>query len=90
MCASLSLLALSANHLDHVLLYIHREPLLLREKKEKEKRLGVGDVIKMLPVFSGSGSAMHSLVRVATVLPLCWPNKPTLPVSFTAILMRHS
>lgn len=49
----------------------------------------VGDVIKMLRVFPGCGSAMHTHVRAATVLPLCWPIKTTLPVSSTAILMRH-
>lgn len=49
----------------------------------------MGDVIKMLRVFPGCGSAMHTHVRAATVLPLLWPIQTTLPVSSTAILMRH-
>lgn len=49
----------------------------------------MGDVIKMLRVFPGFGSAMHTHVRAATVLPLLWPIQTTLPVSSAEILMRH-
>lgn len=37
----------------------------------REQCVGVVDVIKMLRVFPGRGSVMHTHVRAATVLPLC-------------------
>lgn len=52
-------------------------------------RCGANDVIKMLRAFPGWVSAMHMHVRAATVLLLLWPIKMPLPVSSTAILMRH-
>lgn len=52
--------------------------------------MGLGDVIKMLRVHPGCGSAMLANVRAATVLNLQWPINPPLPLSYTAILMRHS
>lgn len=52
--------------------------------------MGAGDVIKMLRVFPCCGLATHTHFRAATVLPPHWPIKAALPVSSTAILMRHS
>lgn len=48
--------------------------------------MGVGDVIKMLPVSSCCSSAMHMLVRAASLLPI----KATLPERSAGILMRHA
>lgn len=36
--------------------------------ERREQSVGAGDVIKMLRVFPGRGSAMHTHVRAATVL----------------------
>lgn len=70
-------------------LFSQSESELVSTANGGRREQSAGDVIKMLRVFPGCGSAMHTHVRAATVLPRHWPIKTTLPVSSTAILMRH-